>query len=292
MPAKRFAGALRRLQCLLGSRPLRHESLMQPQALRWSRPFATEAPLPHNLPSDPPKPPAKTPLPPWEVPVLTTIYKFPSMRPLRFKHYPHNQLHMPLRKDLLHRAVIYEGDKTRQGTASTKWRSEVHGSNRKVHQQKGLGKARVGDRKSPIRKGGGVAFGPKPRDFSTKLPRKMYDIAWRTALSYRHGRGELIVVEDGANLANPAPGLVKSIFERYGWGKGKGRSLVITSAIRRHLSTALAGAGEEGRVLVEKEVDVKDLLEYGRLIVEESVLDSILRNHSSDLYGKIPRLRR
>lgn len=129
--------------------------------------------------------------PPPPVPnVLATVYSFPHMEPLRFTEYPVNQLHLPLRRDILHRAVIYEADNHRgMSTANTKWRSEVHGSGRKIRPQKGTGRARLGDKKSPMLRGGGVAFGPKPRDMSTKLPRKIYDLAWRTALSYRYRRG-------------------------------------------------------------------------------------------------------
>jgi large subunit ribosomal protein L4 len=211
------------------------------------------------------------------------------MEPLRFEHYPANHLHLPLRRDILHRAVVYEGDATRQGTASTKWRSEVHGSNRKIRPQKGTGKARLGDKKSPMLRGGGVAFGPKPRDFSTELPRKLYDLAWRTALSYRYRKGELIVVEDGVEIDYPKTRYVKDIFAVNHWGNRDGRSLVITGSFRPNLFRALRHAGEDGRVLMEREVDVKDLLEMGRIIIEKGALDGILKDHQSDLVPKIGR---
>ena len=220
--------------------------------------------------------------------VLTTIYRFPNMEPLRFTHYPSNHLHLPLRRDILHRAVIFEGDATRQGTASTKWRDDVHGSGRKVRQQKGSGKARLGDKKSPMLRGGGVAFGPHPRDFSTKLPRKIYDLAWRTALSYRYRRGELIIVADGVEIEMKEPRWIKKIMERNGWGNADGRSLIVTSTERPNLFQALAGAGEDGRVKAVSDVDVKDLLELGRLIIEKTALDGILTNHSSDLNRTVP----
>src|SRR5450756_2154897 len=70
--------------------------------------------------------------------VLTTIYKFPTMEPLRFESYASKHLHLPLRRDILHRAVIFEGDFTRQGTASTKTRWEIHGSHKKIRPQKGM----------------------------------------------------------------------------------------------------------------------------------------------------------
>ncbi|GME66007.1 Ribosomal protein L4/L1e [Neofusicoccum parvum] len=215
--------------------------------------------------------------------VPTTIYQFPTMEPLRFAAYPSSHLLLPLRRDLLHRAVVFEGDATRQGTASTKWRDDVHGSGVKVRPQKGTGRARLGDRKSPMLRGGGVAFGPHPRDFATGLPRKVYDLAWRTALSYRYRRGELIVVEDGVELESGSSRYVRDVFGANGWGNADGRSLVITEDRRKNLWAALEGAGEHGVAKTWKEVDVKNLLETGRLIVEKAALDRILEHHQTDL---------
>lgn len=227
--------------------------------------------------------------PPPQVPdVLATVYRFPTMEPLRFTRYPANHLHLPLRRDILHRAVIFEGDATRQGTASTKWRADVHGSGRKIRPQKGTGRARLGDKKSPMLKGGGVAFGPHPRDFSTKFPRKMYDLAWRTALSYRYRRGELIVVENENDIEMNEPRWIKKIMERNHWGNADGRSLIVTQAVLPNLFEALSGCGEDGRIRTQANVDVKNLLEFGRIILEKRALDSILRDHSSDLNRTLP----
>ncbi|KAI9757060.1 MAG: 54S ribosomal protein, mitochondrial [Lichina confinis] len=222
----------------------------------------------------------------WKAsPILTTLYSFPAMEPIRFEHYPANHLGLPLRKDILQRAVIYEADKTRQGTASTKWRDEIHGSGRKLRPQKGSGRARLGDRGSPMLRGGGVAFGPKPRDFSTKLPRKIYDLAWRTALSYRYSKGQLILIENGQDIEYLETPYVKQMFERHGWGKPDGRSLIITNGRPPNLFGALREAGEDGRALHRSDVDVKDLLELGRIIIEKRALDKILKEHQSDLLG-------
>jgi len=98
----------------------------------------------------------------------------------------------PIRRDILHLCVVHHLDGLRQGTASTKTRGEVRGSGRKIRPQKGSGKARLGDGQSPMLRGGGVAFGPKPRDFSTKLPRKVIQMGMRVALSAKvreHGLG-------------------------------------------------------------------------------------------------------
>lgn len=219
--------------------------------------------------------------------VLTTIYSWPTLEPLRIERYASNHLFLPLRRDILHRAVIYEGDKTRQGTASTKWRKDVHGSNRKIQPQKGTGRARVGDKKSPIRKGGGVAFGPHPRDFSTGLQRKVYDLAWRTALSYRYRRGELIVLDDAISLARGTGArLLTNIFEGNQWGTAFGRSTLVTTTYREKLFREMLEIRRHGIVKDMFDIDVKDLLHTGRIIIEKQALDTILKAHTSDIGGK------
>lgn len=209
------------------------------------------------------------------------------MEPIRFESYDSKHLHLPLRRDILHRAVIFEGDFTRQGTASSKTRFEVHGGHRKIRPQKGGGQARLGTRQSPMLKGGGKSFGPHPRDFSTGLPKKMYDLAWRTALSWRYRRGELIVCEDGMNVEYPKTRFVKSIFDHNHWGSEGGRTLIITETLRTHLFGALRPVGDYGRAQVVEDVDVKDLLELGRIVIEKSALDTIIREHQSDLMTKV-----
>lgn len=109
-------------------------------------------------------------------------------------------------------------------------------------------------------RGGGVAFGPKPRDFSTKLPRKIYDLAWRTALSYRYRRGQLVVVEDEMEIGEADPGLALSIMRANGWGNEDGRSTLVVHGKRPNLKKAMEGLGREGRVLLKEEVDVKDIV--------------------------------
>lgn len=224
-----------------------------------------------------------------------TLHDFPSFEPTSFVSYPSTHLLVPLRKDILHRAVIYEGDMTRQGTASTKWRSEVHGSNRKIRPQKGTGSARLGNKKSPMLKGGGVAFGPKPRDFSTELQRKVYDRAWRMALSYRYSQGELILV-DGEVDVDVADGslerYVKDLLKWQNMGRGGGRTLFVASERRHNLFDALDGEimGRHARALEVEEVDVKDLLEMGRVVIEREALEQLLSEHASDLPPKQRRI--
>lgn len=232
---------------------------------------------------------------PPQNPFLTTtqctLHDFPSFEPTSFISYPGTHLLMPLRKDLLHRAVVYEGDMTRQGTASTKWRSEVHGSNKKIRPQKGTGSARLGDKKSPMLKGGGVAFGPKPRDFSTELPRKVYDQAWRTALSYRYRKGELILVDGEVDVDVAEESLERYVKDLLAWqnmGRAGGRTLFVTSERRHNLFDALEGEnmGRHARALEAEYVDVKDMLELGRVVIERDALETLFLEHESDLGPK------
>ncbi|CAO3631673.1 unnamed protein product [Mucor hiemalis] len=101
----------------------------------------------------------------------------------------------PIRRDILHCVVVWQRDSMRQGTSSTKSRSDIRGSGKKIAPQKGRGKARQGDGKAPHMTGGGIAFGPKPRDHSTELPRKVQELGLRVALSAKYAQDQFIVVE-------------------------------------------------------------------------------------------------
>lgn len=94
----------------------------------------------------------------------------------------------------MHSAVVYYLDSQRSGTASTKTRGEVNFSGAKIRPQKGTGNARMGTRGNPLMRKGGVIHGPKPRDFATDLPRRVRELALRSALSARWQEGKLHVV--------------------------------------------------------------------------------------------------
>jgi large subunit ribosomal protein L4 len=103
---------------------------------------------------------------------------------------------LPINDDLIWCAINNELANKRLGTASTKDRGEVHGSNAKPYKQKGTGRARRGDKKSPVLVGGGTIFGPKPRDFSYSIPKKAKRLALKTILSLKVQSETLKVVED------------------------------------------------------------------------------------------------
>jgi large subunit ribosomal protein L4 len=103
---------------------------------------------------------------------------------------------LPVNEDVIWYAINNELANKRLGTASTRGRGEVHGSNAKPYKQKGTGRARRGDKKSPVLVGGGVVFGPKPRDYSYHIPKKAKRLALKTILSLKAQSDMLKIVED------------------------------------------------------------------------------------------------
>jgi len=102
---------------------------------------------------------------------------------------------VPFNQTVVHQAMVRQQANARQGTASTKTRGEVSGSTRKLYRQKHTGFARAGSRRSPLRRGGGIVFGPKPRSYRQVMPKKMRQLALRCVLSAKAKDGELMVVE-------------------------------------------------------------------------------------------------
>ena len=103
---------------------------------------------------------------------------------------------LPVNDDVIYYAINNELANARVGTACTKDRGEVHGSNAKPFKQKGTGRARQGDKKSPIHVGGGTMFGPKPRDYGFRLNKKVKRLAMKTILSLKAQQDRLTVVQD------------------------------------------------------------------------------------------------
>jgi large subunit ribosomal protein L4 len=108
---------------------------------------------------------------------------------------------LEVKKHILHDVVKMQLANRRAGTASTKTRTEVRGGGKKPYRQKGTGRARAGTNRSPLWRGGGVVFGPKPRDYSYKLPKKVRKLGVRMALSSRFSENNMLVL-DGFALSD------------------------------------------------------------------------------------------
>jgi large subunit ribosomal protein L4 len=109
---------------------------------------------------------------------------------------------VPFNETVVHQVMVAMRANARQGTAATKTRGMVTGSTRKLYRQKGTGYARAGSKKSPLRRGGGITFGPHPRDYRQQTPRKMRRLAIRCVLSAKAGDGELKILE-GFDFTEP-----------------------------------------------------------------------------------------
>jgi large subunit ribosomal protein L4 len=102
---------------------------------------------------------------------------------------------VPFNEAVVHQVMVGMQANARQGTAATKTRGDIVGSTKKLYRQKGTGYARAGSKKSPTRRGGGVAFGPHPRDYRQATPKKVRQLAIRCVLSSKAGEGDLKIIE-------------------------------------------------------------------------------------------------
>lgn len=180
-----------------------------------------------------------------------------ALDPIVFNH--------PIRHDILHLCAVHHLDSLRQGSANTKARGEVRGSGRKIRPQKGTGRARLGDGQSPMLRGGGVAFGPKPRDFSTKLNRKVIEMGMRVALSAKFKEQRLGVVPRIKWYCHKTITL-KNRLDSLGWRTGT----LFVSGLPQ-VDPAIQRAGRNLRGLEFRHVDevkVYDLVKWRRVILD------------------------
>jgi large subunit ribosomal protein L4 len=166
--------------------------------------------------------------------------------------------------------LAYQANK-RQGNASTKTRAEVRGTGKKPFRQKGTGSARQGTRKAPQHYHGGVAFGPKPRDYSQKVNKKVRSLAMRRALYERAADGTLTLIE-GWEVAEPKTRLFNQLLDRIA---PDGKVLVVDDAFGD--KEALAGRNIERLTLTQAaSLNSFDLVRYDRIIVSEKGIGTVL----------------
>jgi len=176
---------------------------------------------------------------------------------------------VPVKKDVLHAVVRMQMAARRSGTASAKTRSAVKGSGSKLFRQKGTGRARRGDIKSPLLKGGGVVFGPVPRDYSFKVPKKVRRLALRMALTCKCQENELIVV-DALTLNR----IKTKDFVKITDALGTRSALIVTADKNENLELSARNVPRI-KVLRSEGINVYDILRYDHLILEEAALAAI-----------------
>ncbi|MFZ4729501.1 MAG: 50S ribosomal protein L4 [Pseudanabaena sp.] len=182
-------------------------------------------------------------------------------------------------KGLVHRALVRQLANARQGTASSKTRAEVRGGGRKPFRQKGTGRARAGSTRSPLTRGGGAIFGPKPRDYETKMNRKERRLALRTAFIGR--TADLIIVEDFAvNLAQPKTKELCQALERWGVTVGK-KTLIITD--RKEENIVLSARNIQNlQLIAADQLNMFDILNSEKIVATRSAIAKIHEVYGGD----------
>ena len=181
--------------------------------------------------------------------------------------------------DLMHRAVLRQQAHMRQGTASTLTRSEVRGGGRKPYKQKGTGRARQGSVRTPLRPGGGIIFGPKPRSYNLAMNRKERRSALRTALMARID--DITVVKDfGTSLEAPKTREITEALGRLGIAADTKVLIVLTNPsemVRRSVRNL-----EKVKLISANHLNVFDLLHANSVVVGEDALTTIQEVYGDD----------
>ena len=167
-------------------------------------------------------------------------------------------------------SVVAYQNARRAGTACTKSKGEVAGSNKKPWRQKGTGRARAGYRQSPVWRGGAVAFGPKPRDFSQKLNKKVARLAYTRALSEKINDGQISVI-DRFDLAEAKTKTLKTMLTKMGFERSV---LIVVDEINDKLVLAARNL-QKVDVATATEVSVYSLLLYRNVVATKAGFDAM-----------------
>jgi large subunit ribosomal protein L4 len=173
----------------------------------------------------------------------------------------------PFNEAVVHQVMVGMQANARQGTSSTKTRSTVSGSTKKLFRQKGTGEARAGSAKSHLRRGGAVAFGPLPRDYRQDIPKKMRRLALRCVLSAKAGGGELKIL-DGFNFEEPK---TKKMTEVLTALKVNASALVVTPASEPNLIKSSRNIPEIDTTNVNV-INILDIMSHKMLLMTEAAV--------------------
>lgn len=179
---------------------------------------------------------------------------------------------------IVHRALVRQLANQRQGTVSTKTRAEVRGGGRKPWRQKGTGRARAGSIRSPLWRGGGVIFGPKPRDYSQKMNRKERRLALRTALL---GRGpDLVVVESFAEkLSRPKTKEFVAALQR--WEIEPTRKVLLILEEKSEVVHLSVRNIPNVRLITAENLNIFDVMTAHHIVVTQAALEKL-----QEVYGE------
>ncbi len=185
---------------------------------------------------------------------------------------------VPFNQALVHQAVVRQQANARQGTASTKTRGEVAGSTKKLFRQKGTGYARAGSKKSPIRRGGGTTFGPKPRSYRQDMPRKMRRLALRCVLSAKVSENELVVMDE-LNLEQPRTREMAAIMQALGIDSS---AIIVTAGAEENVIKSARNLPRV-KTIPANLLNVVDILSHKKLLMTVASVSKV-----EELWGEKP----
>ena len=177
----------------------------------------------------------------------------------------------PINRGLMHQALVRQLSNARTGTHKTKSRSEVRGGGRKPWRQKGTGRARHGSIRSPIWVGGGTAFGPTPRKYTKKMPKKMRRAALRSALSIKAGADEIVVLEQLSMEAPKTKAFMRALADL---GLESESVLVILPEQDMAVEKSISNL-PQAKSLLSSNLNIQDLLGYDKLLLPQASVDFI-----------------
>lgn len=184
---------------------------------------------------------------------------------------------VPFNEGVVHQAMVRQQANARQGNASTKTRAEVAGTSKKMYRQKGTGYARAGSRRSPLRRGGGIIFGPHPRSYRQAMPRKMRQLALRCVLSAKVGDGGLKVLEE-LRFDEPKTKMMAQILAAL----GADYSVLIVTGEPEYSVIKSAHNLPGIKTTTANLLNVLDLLSYETLLMTEAAV-----HKAEELWGNI-----
>ena len=178
----------------------------------------------------------------------------------------------PVNEAVLHQAVVAQLAGRHLGTHDTKTRGEVRGGGKKPYRQKGTGRARQGTRTAPHYRGGGVVFGPHPRSYDQKLPKKMRRLALRSALTAKLGDDAIRVIDTFGMAAEPRTKVFAGILPALGAGDGHERRVLVVAPAKDEMLLRSAANLPSVSVILADSLNVVDLLNADAILIEQPAL--------------------
>lgn len=176
----------------------------------------------------------------------------------------------PIKQGAMHQAVVAQSARRRLGTAATRDRGEIRGGASKPWPQKGTGRSRHGSTNSPIWTGGGVAFGPRPRDYDPKMPKKMRRAALKSALSDKVNEGKMLVVDEFV-FETPQTKIMAALLNKLNVNDG---ALIVSDQPDLNLIKAARNLPRVKTILA-RQLNVLDILTYNHLVLSKKALEQV-----------------